>query len=110
MSEPTTIDTLGALAEVLEQRKHADPEKSYVASLYLEGEDKILQKVGEEAIETIIASKSGDLDQLVKETADLWFHTLVMLSYHKLGPDQVIDELQHRFGISGLKEKATRQA
>lgn len=102
-------DTLQRLAEVLEARKGADPESSYVAKLYSKGLDAILKKVGEEATETILAAKDGDREHLVYETADLWFHTLVMLAQQGLGPDAVLRELERRFGLSGLEEKAARK-
>lgn len=101
-------DILQQLAEVLEARKGADPDSSYVAKLYGKGLDAILKKVGEEATETILAAKDGDKDHLVYETADLWFHTLVMLAQQGLGPDAVLQELARRFGLSGLDEKAAR--
>jgi len=106
-------DVLTQLDRILQQRKNADADSSYVASLYAKGLNKILEKVGEEAVETVIAAKdaavSGDNTDLVYETADLWFHTLVMLS--QLGEDSqaVLDELAKRFDISGLEEKASRQ-
>ena len=103
-------DILNKLAEILEARKQADPDSSYVAGLYSKGLDAILKKIGEEATETVIAAKSGDTQQLVYETADLWFHSLVMLSHLGLGPDAVLDELSRRFGLSGLEEKASRQS
>ncbi len=102
-------DILQQLAEVLEARKQADPARSYVASLYDEGLDTILKKIGEEATETVIAAKGGDREQLIYETADLWFHTLVLLAHEGLGPEQVLAELARRFGLSGLEEKAMRQ-
>jgi len=101
-------DTLEKLAAVIEQRKTADPDSSYVAGLYAKGLDEILKKVGEEATETVIAAKGGDQAQLVHETADLWFHTLVMLAERGLGPTDILDELEGRFGLSGLDEKAAR--
>lgn len=105
-------DVLAELAKTLEQRKNADPDSSYVASLHAKGLNKILEKVGEEATETLLAAKdcqqSGDSDELVYETADLWFHTLVMLSHLNLGPEVVLAELARRFNISGLDEKASR--
>ena len=101
-------DVLARLAEVLEVRKKADPGSSYVAGLYEKGLDSILKKVGEEAAETIIAAKSGDPEQLIYETADLWFHTLVMLAQQGLKPDDVLAELDRRFGLSGLDEKSAR--
>lgn len=101
-------DVLGELARVLRERRHADPESSYVARLYHKGLDAILKKVGEEATETMLAAKDGDPAALVHETADLWFHTLVMLEHQGLGPDDVLRELERRFGLSGLEEKARR--
>jgi len=101
-------DTLQQLAEILEQRKLESADKSYVASLYAKGLDTILKKVGEEATETVIAAKNGDKEQIIYETADLWFHCLVMLADQGLGPNDVLKELQRRFGLSGLKEKAQR--
>lgn len=102
-------DVLQQLAAILESRKQAEPDSSYVAGLYARGLDAILKKVGEEAAETLLAAKNGDPQQLIHETADLWFHTLVLLAQQGLGPDAVLDELQRRFGRSGLAEKATRQ-
>lgn len=101
-------DTLNRLAELLEQRKSADPESSYVAKLYAKGMDSILKKVGEEAAETIIAAKNGDNEHLIYETADLWFHTMVMLAQAGLNPQDILDELARREGLSGLVEKASR--
>ncbi len=100
---------LRQLAEVLEQRKQAAPDSSYVASLYAKGLDSILKKIGEEATETVIAAKDGDADQLVYEMADLWFHSLILLAHQGLGPEQVLKELERRFGLSGLEEKAARK-
>ena len=94
----------------MEQRKSAESADSYVASLYNRGTDTILQKVGEEAIETIIAVKSGVKADIISETADLWFHTLVMLAEQGLGPDDVLSELERRFGTSGHDEKASRNS
>lgn len=102
-------DVLNRLAEVLEARKAADPGSSYVAKLYDKGLDAILKKVGEEATETVMAAKDGDRDKLVSEVADLWFHVLVLLAQQDLHPDQVLAELDRRFGLSGLAEKASRQ-
>ncbi len=101
-------DILEKLARVLETRKAADPSSSYVAGLYAKGMDAILKKIGEEATETVLAAKSGDAGQIVYETADLWFHTLVMLSACDLGPADVLRELDRRFGVSGIDEKASR--
>ena len=102
-------DTLEKLAAVIDARKTADPESSYVAGLFSKGMNSILKKVGEEATETIVAAKDPDDAQLVHETADLWFHTLVMLAERGLGPDRVLAELERRFGISGVDEKAARK-
>lgn len=101
-------DVLTRLAEVLEERKGADPASSYVAKLYSKGLDAILKKIGEEATETVMAAKDGDPAKIVYETADLWFHSLVMLSHCGLGPQAVLEELDRRFGLSGLEEKASR--
>ncbi|WP_293679847.1 phosphoribosyl-ATP diphosphatase [Thiolapillus sp.] len=103
-------DTLQQLAEVLEQRKSAAPDSSYVASLYHKGLDAILKKIGEEATETVMAAKDGDRDKIVYETADLWFHSMVLLAHAGLGPQDVLKELERRFGFSGLEEKASRKA
>lgn len=106
-------DILAELAKVLEARKQASPESSYVASLYHKGLNKILEKVGEECTETLIAAKdagmTGNTADLVYETADLWFHTLVMLSHFNVPPEQVLGELARRFDVSGHAEKASRQ-
>jgi phosphoribosyl-ATP pyrophosphohydrolase len=101
-------DILNRLAELLEHRKSADPQSSYVAKLYAKGMDSILKKVGEEAAETIIAAKNGDNEHLIYETADLWFHTMVMLAQAGLKPQDILDELARREGLSGLVEKASR--
>jgi phosphoribosyl-ATP pyrophosphohydrolase len=105
-------DVLTRLGQILEERRRANADDSYVASLHRKGLNKILEKVGEEATETIIAAKDvpggGDRQALVNETADLWFHSLVMLSHLDLGPQDVLQELQRRFNISGLAEKAAR--
>ena len=102
-------DTLEKLAAVIDARKTADPGSSYVAGLFDKGMNSILKKVGEEAAETIVAAKDPDDAQLVHETADLWFHTLVMLAARGLGPADVLSELERRFGMSGLEEKAARE-
>ncbi len=106
-------DVLKQLADILEQRKYdASPESSYVASLHHKGLNKILEKVGEEATETIIAAKeaerSKDNKDVIYETADLWFHSLVMLSHLGESSDAILDELARRFNLSGLEEKASR--
>lgn len=105
-------DVLQQLGVLLEERKSAAADSSYVASLHAKGLNKILEKVGEEATETLLAAKdaslSGDNTDLVYETADLWFHSLVMLSHLGESPQAVLDELSRRFGLSGLDEKAAR--
>ncbi|WP_369601195.1 phosphoribosyl-ATP diphosphatase [Hahella sp. SMD15-11] len=105
-------DILAELHAVLEARKAADPDSSYVASLYHKGLNKILEKVGEECTETLLAAKdaehSGDMKDVIYETADLWFHSMVMLSHLGLSPDDILQELARRFGLSGLEEKAQR--
>ena len=101
-------DVLDRLAELLEQRKNADPASSYVAKLYAKGMDSILKKIGEEATETVIAAKGGNKDEIIYETADLWFHTLIMLAKAGLKPQDVLDELARREGLSGIDEKASR--
>ena len=101
-------DVLEKLAGVIESRKTQSADSSYVASLFDKGMDSILKKVGEEAAETIVAAKNDDDAQLVHETADLWFHTLVMLAARGLGPAEVLAELERRFGVSGHDEKAGR--
>ncbi len=102
-------DILLRLMAVLASRKDADPESSYVAGLYHKGLDSILKKIGEELAETIIAAKSGDKQQIVYETADLWFHCLVMLAQQNLDARLVLEELERRFGVSGIDEKAARE-
>ncbi len=104
---PESSDILTQLAAVLEARKSESADASYVASLYAKP-DKMLEKIGEEAVETIIAAKNGKPDQIIYETADLWFHTMVMLAQKGLSHDDVLNELARRFGISGHAEKASR--
>ncbi len=99
---------LEQLETVLEQRKSAAADASYVASLHAKGLDAILKKIGEEATETVLAAKDGDVEHIIYETADLWFHSMVMLSHMGISHQQVLDELQRRFGLSGLEEKAQR--
>jgi len=105
-------DTLTKLAAVIEQRRTADPDTSYVAQLTHRGLNKILEKVGEEAIETILAARDVEngaaKETLLNETADLWFHTLVMLAHMGLTPNEVLAVLERRLGIGGLEEKASR--
>ncbi|MBX3640255.1 MAG: phosphoribosyl-ATP diphosphatase [Nitrosomonas sp.] len=105
MTSPTILHRL---AETIETRKQADAGSSYVAKLLQSGQDKILKKIAEESAETIMASKDGDAQHVVRETADLWFHCLVLLSYHGLSPDDVLQELEKREGLSGITEKASR--
>ncbi len=102
-------DILNSLSEILDQRKQASPDESYTAKLFNDGVDSILKKVGEEATETIIASKSGDNAAIIHEVADLWFHTLVLLKHHGLDHADILAELESRFGLSGLEEKANRK-
>lgn len=102
-------DTLEKLAQVIEARKGAAPESSYVAALYAKGLDAILKKIGEEATETVIAAKGGDRAQIVHEVADLWFHVMVLLASQGLKPEDVLKELERRFGQSGVDEKAARK-
>ncbi|MFZ4757447.1 MAG: phosphoribosyl-ATP diphosphatase [Burkholderiaceae bacterium] len=103
-----TDDTLRRLAATIAARRGADPDRSYVARLFHKGEDAILKKIGEEATETVMAAKDGDRARIVAETADLWFHTMVMLAHYDLTPADVLAELARREGLSGLDEKARR--
>lgn len=107
-----TADVLSRLADVIESRKELVAEnaadESYVARLLRGERDSILKKIGEEAIEAVLAAKAGHADDIIHETADLWFHCLVMLADQNLRPEQVLTELQRRFGISGIAEKAAR--
>ena len=102
----TTLDKISA---VLEKRKQGDPESSYVSSLYHRGTDAILKKMGEEATEVIIAAKNPDKQAVIHEMADLWFHSLILLSALDLKPSDILAELDRRSGVSGLKEKQNRQ-
>jgi phosphoribosyl-ATP pyrophosphohydrolase len=102
-------DTLVRLAATVASRRGADPETSYVARLFHKGEDAILKKIGEEATETVMAAKDGDACRIVSETADLWFHCLVMLAQYNLSPTDVLAELVRREGTSGIDEKALRK-
>jgi phosphoribosyl-ATP pyrophosphohydrolase len=102
-------ETLERIAALIEARKKADPKTSYVAKLLSQDEDSVLKKIGEEATETVLAAKGGDRLHLVRETADLWFHCLILLARHGLGPGDVLAELHRREGISGLDEKAARK-
>ena len=102
-------EILKRIGQSLESRKQSDPQSSYVASLYSKGRDAILKKVGEEAVEVILAAKGTDDQHVVYETADLWFHTLVMLSERGLSYEDVLNELARREGVSGLEEKKSRR-
>jgi phosphoribosyl-ATP pyrophosphohydrolase len=102
-------DILERLARTIEERRRADPEKSYVARLLSADEDAVLKKIGEEATETVLAAKGGDRLHLVRETADLWFHCMILLARHGLTPADVLAELQRREGIPGIDEKASRR-
>ncbi len=108
LQKMTLPTILHRLAETIETRKQADSGSSYVAKLLQGGQDKILKKIAEESAETIMASKDGDAQHVVRETADLWFHCLVLLSYHGLSPEDVFQELEKREGLSGITEKALR--
>lgn len=103
-----STEVLEQLAALLEQRKGADADSSYVASLYQKGRQKIAQKVGEEGVEVALAAVGDDRDELINEMADLWFHSLVLLADANLTPADVLAELERRFGLSGLEEKARR--
>ncbi|MEG3591782.1 MAG: phosphoribosyl-ATP diphosphatase [Pseudomonadota bacterium] len=102
-------EILSALMQTLNDRKKSDPESSYVASLYAKGVDAILKKIGEESAETIMAAKSGAREEIIHETADLWFHCMVMLANNDIDVEDVLEELERRFGVSGLDEKASRK-
>ena len=106
-SEPTDGDVLARIAATIEARKRADARDSYVAAL-LAGGDAVLKKIGEEATETVLAGKEGDKIRITAEVADLWFHCLVLLARHGLGPADVLRELARREGVSGHAEKASR--
>jgi len=108
MSESKPDDILDAVYQVILQRKANPSEKSYVASLFAKGLDKILAKIGEEATETAVAGKGGNHDEVVYETADLVFHVLVLLGYYELPPERIYAELRRRFGMSGIEEKESR--
>ena len=103
-----STDILDRLAQMIESRKGADPDTSYVAKMLARGEDAILKKIGEEATETVMAAKDGERLRIVGETADLWFHCLIMLAHYGLSPSDVLAELRRREGISGIDEKASR--
>ena len=102
-------ETLERIAEAIKNHKAGDPAKSYVAKLFAQGDDAMLKKIGEEATETVLAAKGGDRLHLVREVTDLWFHCMIVLERHGLGPADVLAEMQRREGISGLDEKAGRK-
>lgn len=104
----SSADILRRLTEVIEERLKADPGSSYVASLAAKGQDAMLKKIAEEAAETILASKDGDKLHLIRETADLWFHSMVVLAWHGARAEEVLDELARREGTSGIEEKRSR--
>jgi len=104
----TNAEILARLGEVIAERLEADPGTSYVASLAAKGQDAILKKVAEEAAEVLLASKDGDKLHLIRETADLWFHCMVLLAWHGARPDEVLAELARREGTSGIEEKKSR--
>lgn len=104
-----SADILERLAATLEARKQADPQSSYVAKLYHKGLDAILKKVAEEAAETIMAAKDGEREKIIYETADLWFHSLVLLAQQGISPNEILNELARREGLSGIEEKASRK-
>jgi phosphoribosyl-ATP pyrophosphohydrolase len=106
----TSNDTLARLAAVIESRRGGDPDKSYVARLFHKGSDAILKKVGEEATEVVMAAKDGQRDKIVAETADLWFHSMLVLAQFGLTPADVLAELERREGLSGLDEFALRKS
>jgi len=101
-------DVLSRIAATIEARRGADPASSYVAALFAKGDDAMLKKIGEEATETVMAAKDGDKIRIAAEIADLWFHCLVVLARHGLGPADVLAELARREGVSGHREKASR--
>lgn len=107
--KPGLYETLERIAATIEERKLGDPQASYVARLFSQGDDALLKKIGEEATETVLAAKSGDRLHLVREIADLWFHCMIVLARHGLGPADVLAEMHRREGISGLDEKAARK-
>lgn len=104
--EPGAV--LRRLADTIARRRSAAPDSSYVASLFQRGQDAILKKVAEEAAETLLASRDGDRLHLTREVADLWFHSLLLLAFHNLGPDDVLAELRRREGVSGIDERRSR--
>ena len=108
-SDDAAHDVLARVAATIERRRGADPGESYVAALFAKGDDAILKKIGEEATETVMAAKDDDKIRIIGEVADLWFHCLVLLARHGLGPADVLRELARREGVSGHAEKASRR-
>jgi phosphoribosyl-ATP pyrophosphohydrolase len=102
-------ETLERIADAINERKGGDPGKSYVAKLFHQGDDAMLKKIGEEATEVVLAAKGADRLHLVREVTDLWFHCMIVLARHGLGPNDVLAEMQRREGISGVDEKAARK-
>ena len=107
--KPGQAETLERIARSIHERKTGDPTKSYVAKLFSQGDDAMLKKVGEEATEVVLAAKGDDRLHLVREVTDLWFHCMIVLERHGLGPADVLAEMQRREGISGLDEHAARK-
>jgi len=107
--KPGLYETLERIAAAINERKSGDPAKSYVAQLFAKGDDAMLKKIGEEATELLLAAKGGERLHLVRETADLWFHCMIVLARHGVGPADVVAELHRREGISGIDEKAARK-
>ena len=107
--KPGLYEALERIAATINERKGGEPAKSYVVQLFAKGDDAMLKKIGEEATETVLAAKSGDRLHLVRETADLWFHCMIVLARHGVGPADVLAELHRREGISGVDEKSARK-
>ncbi|HEX6411452.1 MAG TPA: phosphoribosyl-ATP diphosphatase [Burkholderiales bacterium] len=107
--KPGQLETLERIAAAINERKSGDPTKSYVAKLFAGGDDAMLKKIGEEATEVVLAAKGTDRLHLVREVTDLWFHCMIVLARHGLGPADVLAEMQRREGISGVDEKAARK-
>ena len=107
--KPGQAEILQRIAQSIHERKAGDPSKSYVAKLFSQGDDAMLKKIGEEATEVVLAAKGDDRLHLVREVTDLWFHCMIVLERHGLGPGDVLAEMQRREGISGLDEKAARK-
>jgi len=107
--KPGQAEVLERIARSINERRSGDPSKSYVAKLFAQGDDAMLKKIGEEATEVVLAAKGDDRLQLVREITDLWFHCMIVLERHGLGPADVLAEMQRREGISGLDEKAARK-